>query len=134
MRSATAAPPAPSAGTIVCTSRATIASTWRSSPAAGAAISAPTHILTVNRIMSFRRVIYRADTRGIRVRRFCGLWPPKQLFVERTRLRTKHATSSNNGVPHGEADALSRRPVAFLDHALDARGGGRALRHPSAQP
>jgi hypothetical protein len=30
--------------------------------------------------------------------------------------------SSNNGVTHGEAYALSRRPVALFDHAMDARG------------
>jgi hypothetical protein len=28
--------------------------------------------------------------------------------------------SSDNGVPHGKAHALSRRPVAVVDHAMDA--------------
>jgi hypothetical protein len=35
--------------------------------------------------------------------------------------------SSNNGVTHGEAYALSRRPVALFDHAMDARGNRRTL-------
>jgi hypothetical protein len=35
--------------------------------------------------------------------------------------------SSNNGVTHGEAYALSRRPVALFDHAMDARGNRRTV-------
>src|SRR5262252_4692948 len=52
------------------------------------------------------------------------------MFAEPTRSRLKGWTSANNGVPHGEAYALSRRAVALIDHAMDARGGRRALRHP----
>src|SRR5215475_1460263 len=50
-------------------------------------------------------------------------------FAEPTRLRTK-ASLSNNGVPYGKAHALSRRSVALVDYAMDARGDRRTLRHP----
>src|SRR6516165_9808843 len=53
------------------------------------------------------------------------------VFVEPTRSRLKGCASPNNGVPHGEAYALSRRAVALIDHAMDAGGGRRTLRRPS---
>jgi len=52
------------------------------------------------------------------------------MFAQPTRSRLKGCASPNNGVPHGEAYALSRRAVALIDHAMDAGGGRRTLRHP----
>src|SRR5262249_58787330 len=46
-------------------------------------------------------------------------------------LRDPH--QPNNAVPHGEAYALSHRAVALIDHAMDAGGGRRTLRHPPAE-
>src|SRR6266545_5898619 len=50
-------------------------------------------------------------------------------FAERTRFHIRGHVG-HQGVPHGEAYALSRRPVALLDHPMDAGGDRRTLRHP----
>src|SRR5260370_39321667 len=52
------------------------------------------------------------------------------MLAQPTRSRLKGCASPNNAVPHGEAYALSRRAVGLIDHAMDAGGGQRALRHP----
>src|SRR5215467_5073234 len=56
-----------------------------------------------------------------------------KTFAEPTLSRFKGSSSANNGVPHGEAYALSRRAVALIDHAMDAGGDRRTLRHPPAE-
>src|SRR6266436_1192912 len=62
---------------------------------------------------------------------------PALVYEEPSQNRhdsTLEETAANIGVPHGKAHALSRRPVALLDHALDAGGDRRTVRHPFLEP
>ena len=62
------------------------------------------------------------------------LWKPHFVIILRqSGLQTRPSVMNMKG-SHGCAHALSRRAVALVDRALDARGDRRALRHPSAEP